>query len=242
MKKIYVGILGILKRFFLRINPELFTFSSFEKSPKHFIISLLAIHDVERMVQLKSPWWTYAAISRTNNYLNKKNAESQGKVRAFEWGSGASTILIQNQVDELVSVEYDRDFYRFLRPFMHQQVNLILSKPEKDSHSSIQIQSSKKGHKGLDFSKYVEVINNYPDGYFNLIIIDGRAREHCLSRAIEKLSEDGIIVFDDMYRSRYRTAVKGLSRYKRVRVEKYFGLTPTLPYPSSTWVITKSRV
>ena len=42
------------------------------------------------------------------------------------------------------------------------------------------VPSGKEGHGGLDFAEYVASIDEVP-GTFDLVVIDGRAREACLA-------------------------------------------------------------
>ncbi len=85
---------------------------------------------------------------------------------------------------------------------------------------------------GLDFSDYVGQIGTV-GGEFDLIVIDGRAREACLAAALGHLAPDGVIVFDNTFRRRYRAAVEAAP----VTETRYRGLTPTLPYPDATSLI-----
>ena len=68
------------------------------------------------------------------------------------------------------------------------------------------IGSAKEGHGGLDFTDYVRHIDAV-GGKFGLIVVDGRAREACLTAALDHLEPDGIIVFDNTLRRRYRRAI-----------------------------------
>ena len=97
------------------------------------------------------------------------------------------------------------------------------------------VPSAKPGHEDLDFASYVGAINDVP-GIFDLIVIDGRARAACLEAAVGRLADDGLIVFDNSRRRRYRAAISrsGLD-------ERYFrGLTPSLPYPEQTSLLAPS--
>lgn len=60
-------------------------------------------------------------------------------------------------------------------------VTLQIVDPVPSEHPVIG--SAKEGQQGLDFSGYVESIGTL-DGVFDLIVIDGRAREACLSQAL----------------------------------------------------------
>ena len=71
------------------------------------------------------------------------------------------------------------------------------------------------------------------DGLFDLIVIDGRCRERCLEHARLRLAPDGMIVFDNTGRTRYREAIdrSGLHRLETS------GLTIGLPYPDHTTLL-----
>ena len=86
-----------------------------------------------------------------------------------------------------------------------------------------------EGHGRLDFSRYVEQID-VVGGTFDLVVVDGRAREACLTAALPHLADNGLIVFDNSMRRRYRTAIASAP----VTEQEYRGLTPTLPYPDQT--------
>lgn len=95
--------------------------------------------------------------------------------------------------------------------------------------------SAKEGHAGLDFADYVTMIDKI-DGSFDVIVIDGRAREACLVAAVPRLASGGIVVFDNSRRRRYRRAIAQSGLAER----KLRGLTPTLPYPEQTSVLSGS--
>lgn len=98
------------------------------------------------------------------------------------------------------------------------------------------IRSAKAGFAGLDFTKYASAIKGA--GGFDVIVIDGRAREACLPRALEHLTPGGMIVFDNVERARYRRAIDCQEAPLRVMWTR--GLTPCLPYPTRTALIRGS--
>jgi predicted O-methyltransferase YrrM len=96
------------------------------------------------------------------------------------------------------------------------------------------VPSAKEGHTGLDFSRYVAEIDDH-EGSFDLVVIDGRAREACLARALPRLAGGGLIVFDNTRRRRYRHAIAAAP----VVESRFAGLTPTLPYPDQTSLLRR---
>jgi hypothetical protein len=100
-----------------------------------------------------------------------------------------------------------------------------------------EVRSAKAGAEGLDFSAYVAAIDEH--GEFDLIVIDGRAREACLASALPHLARDGMILVDNVERRRYREAISVLADDLDVIWTR--GLTPGLPYPTRTALLRRGR-
>ena len=99
-----------------------------------------------------------------------------------------------------------------------------------------EIRSSKRGHEDLDFQEYVREID-FAEGPFDLIVVDGRSREQCLIHAIPHLKPDGILVFDDVERKRYKQAIAAVASAMEITVTRGFG--PCLPYPTQTAILRR---
>lgn len=97
------------------------------------------------------------------------------------------------------------------------------------------IGSGKKGFEGQYFDAYVHAIRDHA-GPFDLIVIDGRAREACLAEAIPKLAPGGLILFDDTRRARYRAAIAASG----LHVERLAGLAVCLPLPDATDLLSRT--
>jgi predicted O-methyltransferase YrrM len=90
------------------------------------------------------------------------------------------------------------------------------------------------GFRKFDFRNYVDAIDGL-QGDFDLIVIDGRAREACLSKALGRLAKNGMIVFDNTNRRRYQAEIR---RHRaKLTVSNHMGLTPILLWPSMTSLI-----
>lgn len=202
------------------------------KRLRHWAYSLTRAHDSLGIAELDVPWWTYGAIDAVQAFIDSR----RGKVRAFEWGSGASTIWLARRVASVHSVEHHRGFgetiqARLAVEFPHARLDIVEPVPSEQPL----IGSKKEGHGGLDFADYVGHIDRVAGegGPFDLVVVDGRAREACLAAALPHLAPGAIVVFDNTLRRRYRAAIAALPVYETV----YRGLTPTLPYPDQTSII-----
>lgn len=57
--------------------------------------------------------------------------------------------------------------------------------------------------KDLNFETYVKSIDKFPDNYFDLIIVDGRARPSCIKHAMNKVKTGGVLLIDNADRTYY---------------------------------------
>ncbi len=201
---------------------------------KHWAFSLTRAHDSLGISELDVPWWTYGAIDAVEAFIDGRD----GDVHAFEWGSGASTIWLARRVRRVDSVEHHRGFGEMIQARLADSspnANLQIVEAVASDHPVVG--SHKEGHARLDFAAYVAHIDGVATARahaFDLIVVDGRAREACLRAALPHLAEGGIVVFDNTMRRRYRAAIDALP----VNETRYRGLTPTLPYPDQTSIIT----
>jgi predicted O-methyltransferase YrrM len=199
---------------------------------RHWVHSLPLVYDWRALTELDVPWWTYRASAAVDAWLHARREP----VRAFEYGAGASTFWLARRAAEVHSVEHDREFAANLGPALtdYPAATLHIVPAVPTLHPAVP--SAKEGYRGLDFANYVAAIDGVP-GYFDVIVIDGRARAACLAVALRRLADGGLIVFDNSLRSRYRAAI----RTSELRERRYFGLTPTLPYPEQTSLLTRRQ-
>ncbi len=203
-----------------------------DRRTRHWLYSLTRAYDSLAIAELDVPWWTYRAIDVVEAYLSGLAAQGR-RIRVFEYGSGASTLWLAKRADEVHSVEHHRAFGEQLAPTLSAYPNVDFRIVEPVPSADPRIGSRKEGNAGLDFTDYVAAIEDVP-GDFSLIVIDGRAREACLERAAKRMEPGGMIVFDNSRRRRYQVAIERSGLLER----RLGGLTPTLPYPDQTSVLT----
>lgn len=194
--------------------------------------SLLAIYDVDAMLELDTPWWTFRAIDRVDAFLRAR----AGRARVFEFGAGASTPWLARRSGELHSLEYDLDFAQHIEGVVAAAGATLHVVPGAPSPSP-EVTSSHRHHRDEDFTDYVRTIEEV-GGEFDLVVVDGRAREACLRASLPRLAADGLLLLDDAWRPRYRAVLRAEAG---VTVEDLWGLTPSLPYPSCTALVRHRR-
>lgn len=171
--------------------------------------SLLAIHDVRRMVALDLPWWNVHATQKVEAFLARR-----ANVRVFEYGAGASTAWLARRAANVISVEHHAEWQKLISPMVERLGNARLWGRE------------------LDGDAYVGAIDE-AGGEFDLIVVDGRRRVECLARALPHLRKDGIILFDDSGRRRYRAAIRDCG----LKEDRHFGRSYCVPYPDFTSIL-----
>jgi hypothetical protein len=191
--------------------------------------SLFSVLDFHDFITLETPWWTLASGRKVTDFLLQ-----HPNPRALEWGSGASTVWLANFCHTVVSIESDHHWADMVRSSVGAHVK-ILSPEVSRRRGPDAIGSKRWGFRHLDFSDYVHAADELT-GDFDLIVIDGRAREACFEVALERLAPGGLILFDNTNRRRYRRI---LSRHSGlISVQRDIGLTPIVPWPTETSIIT----
>lgn len=182
------------------------------------------------------PWINFRATKWLESYVKPT-------MRVFEYGSGGSTLFLAERVAHVVSVEHDESFYHFMVERLRRDgiVNCtpLLRVPEpldmaqRSPYSCESFTSEWPTHTGMSFKAYVKAIDDYPDGSFDLVTVDGRARPSCVLRALPKIKDGGWLLVDNMERSRYAIIRSLLAQYECL---DFFGVVPCEVRPQLTTI------
>jgi len=190
--------------------------------------SLFAIHDIDDMVRLGVPWWTFPSIRLVDGFLSARPG-----AKVFEFGAGASTVWLAARAGSVYFVEHDPVWYPRVNQVVRGFANVHGRLREAPSSAVPgRWSSARRGWTGRSFEEYVAAIRE-PGEIFDLVVVDGRCRSRCLEAATDCLCEDGLIVFDNSIRWRYRAAIEdsGLNALNA------FGFSPAAPYPGCTTLL-----
>lgn len=127
----------------------------------------------------------------------------------FEWGAGGSTLFLAERVRSVVSVEHDREWIANVVRKIHEtgginNVSLFTCEPEEITTRVPNYGSSDSRYSEKTFFNYVSKIDDYPDEDFDVVIVDGRARNHRIRHAIRKVRVGGYLILDNSEREEYR--------------------------------------
>lgn len=154
------------------------------------------------------PWYTYPAIHALADLVDKNT-------KVFEYGCGNSSLWWAKKAGAVVSVEHDREWFEQVRDQTQQAVRLLEADSTENGQHFAQLEpffalDLPRRHDHLDaehdlargsinepFRAYAAEILNYPAGHFNVIVVDGMARVLTAWLAMDRLADDGLIVFDN---------------------------------------------
>ena len=129
------------------------------------------------------PWFNYAVIDILEQRVKLD-------MSVFEYGAGYSTLWWQSRVGTVVSVDHNEGWISILREKIGPNVDLKYIPLEY----------------GGDYCKSILQC----DCLFDVVVIDGRDRVNCASNSIQRLSDRGVVIFDNSQRSYYRAGISRL--------------------------------
>lgn len=150
------------------------------------------------------PWITFEAIDYLNEII-------KSDMKVFEFGSGGSTKFFTKRVAEVTSVEHDQRWYEKIKQELGEapNLNLILVEGKQFLPNYEQIVYDEEDD-NLDYWDYSRIILNFKDDYFDLILIDGKARNACIMNSLNKLKPGGILILDNSHRISYQDSLINL--------------------------------
>lgn len=210
------------------------------RSTSAHLRTLLAVHNAEDLLVMDLPWWTYQSMDVVAGFLRGRDNDA----RVFEYGSGASTVWLARRCSSLDSVEHDAEWAIRVRALVDSQPGLscrpTLHTAMVPRSSAPVVASGAPTGAGLDFRDYVHTIDQL-EGTFDLVLVDGRAREAALLHTLERVAPGGMLLLDDAQRPRYRSAIQA-ARSRGWHVLRTRGATPCQPLPRETVLLSRTPI
>ena len=152
------------------------------------------------------PWMSDNDKFTILKYLNQDDV-------MLEWGAGGSTLCFPQFVKEYYSIEHDKDWYNQIlhEPTIAYNFTIFLCEP-----NALRTLPTQK-HQFEDYINYISKI----DKKFDKILIDGRARQWCAEKALNYLTEDGIVFIHDWIRERYHTILEWYTVIEETQADQY---------------------
>lgn len=176
----------------------------------------------------ETPWLSIACIEFLKKHLRPE-------MKVYEFGSGMSTVFFAKRTNEVISVEHNSTWYSIVlaklseRQLTHCKYRF---KPKTEFASKTDEPLANEIHRfdegfevKLDYYDYYHSIDPYQPGYFDVILVDGRARVECVFNAHEKLKPGGLLILDNSERPQYKPVFEKLAGWKKMFTTS--GLTDT---------------
>lgn len=145
----------------------------------------------------KLPWMYQKEIDLLTEAL-----ENLQPKRCLEWGSGFSTVyfpLLLSKDASWLALEHNDEWYKIIKESnKDSRVEVVHVAPDQEPYTD-----PKNDGAYTDFKSYIE----YPEGKFDFIFIDGRARKDCVKKAFELINDNGLVVLHDANRTHYHEHV-----------------------------------
>jgi len=156
------------------------------------------------------PWFSFEAVEWLDKFLTKD-------MKVFEWGSGGSTVYFAQRVSAVISVESSSEWHKNVSEVLKKKnianCRYLLKEPKPSD--SPKYPSTELKRRGLDFEDYCKTIDEYPDGHFDLVSVDGFVRPFCIQHAFKKIKPGGFLFLDDAEQTRHIEGVAELIGLER---------------------------
>jgi len=119
------------------------------------------------------PWIARDAVQILERFLDKNQV-------GFEWGSGKGALWLLNRSKMLTSVEHHRAWSESVRKKLERA----------GVHNA--------DYRHVEEESYCDVIDEFPDGHFDYVVVDGLFRDLATSKSLPKLRSGGLLVIDNV--------------------------------------------
>lgn len=143
--------------------------------------------------ELETPWWNRRAIRYLSGHLRPG-------ARAFEWGSGGSTVWLARRGVSVTSIEHDPEWVeKVIDRCPTADVRCVPGTTQGKLRAEPQHRNAfKLEDKGqYFFDDYVAAIDSFGEDSLDIVIVDGMCRIECVRQGTPKVKPGGVLVVDD---------------------------------------------
>lgn len=201
-----MSILGSYKRFKQQIK-QYKPHGLISKPYRYFFNWRKSLEKDASSVKDELPWITFYAIEYLQNYIKPG-------FKVYEFGGGGSTLFFLKYKAEVYTVEHNAEWFKILNEkviekgyknwngfFIEGEKLSITDQPAIDN--PLHYATDDEFYKPFNFKNYSTSISKYNDEFFDLVLVDGRARPSCIHHALSKIKKNGLLVLDNSDRSYY---------------------------------------
>jgi hypothetical protein len=188
------------------------------------------------------PWIPFSAATWLEHYL-------QPIMKVFEYGSGGSTIFLSERVQEVYSIEHDREWHARVSKVLAQcgitNCFYVLHEPKPIAGAFSAIDDPQVSrfiyddyYPGTTVDEYVGAIDVHPDHTFDLVLVDGRVRTECIQHALSKIRSGGYLMLDNSNNADTAEIVHKLRTYAHIEFRSIAPGWPPARWTNTVWKIS----
>ena len=143
----------------------------------------------------------------------------------LEWGAGGSTLYFSQLVKEYYSIEHNPIWWSKIKNSARylEKNNINIFNAKNDMKFTIPSEYNQ-------FKKYINYIDKIGISKYDIILIDGRARQWCAEKALKYIDSNSIIFIHDYFnRDRYKI------------IEKWYNIMDGIEDTEQTIVALRSK-
>lgn len=142
------------------------------------------------------PWMTYHQINLIESYLKKDYT-------FLEYGAGGSTLHFSKFVNKYISIEHDKNWIdKISSANLLSKNTTIYYCPSNNTSLKLPVWSGSYE----DFYNYINYVDNIDIKKYDVILIDGRARQYCAKKLLSYIDNNSIVFVHDFFeRKRYHS-------------------------------------
>jgi predicted O-methyltransferase YrrM len=165
------------------------------------------------------PWIPVTARRSIEKLLSKD-------CKVLEFGSGMSTVWLARRTSFVHSIEHDKQWFTSVTALLKERV----------------LEDVVKYDLRPETAAYAD-LSAYPDGFFDLCIIDGIHRDQCSEQAVAKIKSGGYIYLDNSDNTeaearRAEAHLLGVSSARRGISQRFIGFPPTTFHVTQGLLVT----
>ncbi|HWY33942.1 MAG TPA: hypothetical protein VNX68_04805 [Nitrosopumilaceae archaeon] len=192
-------------------------------------------------VDAKLPWISFPVIDFLERILKPDS-------KVFEYGGGGSTLFFTERSGEVITIEHNKEWFGILTNKVTRKDNWKGNFIESEPANNYTLEqatdpdkyfSTDKEFVNRSFYKYATFIDQYPDNYFDVVLIDGRARPSCIKHGLPKIKQGGYLIVDNADRPYYTEQFKNVLKEQYEEVINFSGPTPFCSWFNLTGVWRK---
>jgi hypothetical protein len=142
-------------------------------------------------------WMTQEQVNLIESYLKPEHI-------MLEYGAGGSTLHFSKYVQKYISIEHDQQWIKNInKKIVSNNIEIHYCPPNRHMKLPVWVGNF------ADFENYINYIDKLSYKKYDVVLIDGRARQYCAKKILPYIDKNSIVFCHDFVeRKRYHEVFK----------------------------------